>query len=80
MSEIKSISTINNYGKIVLHLKDIMEERGITRNALARLTDTRFEVVNKWYNGTVERIDTDILARFCYSLDCSTSDIIEYRK
>lgn len=79
MDEIKSVSTMNNYGKIVVHLKDFMDKRHITRNQLARLTDTRFEVVNKWYNGTVERIDADILARFCYSLNCSVEDIIEYR-
>ena len=78
MSNIKSISTINNYGKIEIHLKDIMDSKNITRNQLARLTDTRFEVVNKWYNGTVERIDSDILARFCYCLDCCVNDIIKY--
>lgn len=80
MNEIKSISTKNNYGKIVLHLNEIMIKKEVTRNQLARLTDTRFEVVNKWYNGTVERIDADILARFCYSLNCSVSDIIEYKE
>lgn len=80
MSTIKSISTINNYGKIEINLKEIMISKNITRNQLARLTGTRFEVVNKWYNGTVERIDADILARFCYCLDCSVDDILHFVK
>lgn len=78
MSGVRSIATIQKYGRIKLHLKKIMDEKNVTRNQLARLTDTRFEVVNKWYNGTVERIDSDILARFCYALGCTVSDILEY--
>lgn len=40
-----------------------MEERGITRNQLAKRIDARFEVVNKWYQGELEKMDLDILAR-----------------
>ena len=56
-----------------------MEERGVTRNALARATNTRFEVINKWYQGHVEKIDADVLARICYILDCNPGDIILYK-
>ena len=59
-------------------MKEIIEERGITRYRLAKLADTRFEVVEKWCSGTVERIDSDVLARFCYILDCEITDIIKY--
>ena len=62
-----------------INLKEIMDNRNISRNALARAINTRFEVVDKWYNGNVEKIDADILARICYVLDCSPADIIIYR-
>ncbi|MBR2403068.1 MAG: helix-turn-helix transcriptional regulator [Lachnospiraceae bacterium] len=55
-----------------------MEERGISRNALARAVDTRFEVINKWYNGHVEKIDSDVLARICFVLNCLPGNIIHY--
>ena len=29
-----------------------MDERNITRNDLARACNTRFEVINKWYQGS----------------------------
>lgn len=80
MSELRNLSSINSYGRISIHLKDLIEERGITRYRLAKLADTRFEVVEKWCNGTVERIDIDILARFCYILDCEITDIVKYDK
>ncbi len=72
------VISINNYGYIRLNLKDYMDKNNITRNALARAINTRFEVVDKWYKGHVEKIDADVLARICYALGCNPADIIEY--
>ena len=67
-----------DYGAVELRLKELLEERGITRNQLAKLIDARFEVVSKWYSGKVEKLDLDILARICYALDCDVKDIVVY--
>ena len=67
-----------DYGAVQLRLKELLDERGITRNQLAKLIDTRFEVVSKWYSGKVEKLDLDILARICYALDCDVADIVVY--
>ena len=80
MKELRSVVNLNSYGSVTIHLKELIEARGITRYRLAKLADTRFEVVEKWCTGTVERIDVDVLARFCYILDCDLSDILEYHK
>lgn len=80
MLELKSVVNINTYGNISIHLKEIIEEKNITRYRLAKLADTRFEVVEKWCSGTVERIDADVLARFCYILNCDVNDIIKFEK
>ena len=74
----KSVVTVNEYGKIQLRLKEIMDKKKMTRNYLARATNTRFEVTNKWYNNEVEKMDLDILARICYVLDCKPSSLIKY--
>lgn len=78
MSDLRSVVNLNAYGKVSIHLRELMEEKGITRYGLAKAAGTRFEVVEKWYSGTVERVDTDVLARFCYVLECNISDIIKY--
>ena len=78
MNELRSVVNLNSYGNVTIHLKEQMEKRGITRYRLAKLADTRFEVVEKWCSGSVERIDSDVLARFCYILDCEIADIIKY--
>ncbi|MDE7342280.1 MAG: helix-turn-helix transcriptional regulator [Lachnospiraceae bacterium] len=57
-----------------------MDEKHINRNMLARAINTRFEVIDKWYGGRVEKIDADILARICFVLECTPGDIIRYHK
>ena len=75
----ETILQTKEYGKIYLNLKEVMDNNGITRNALARSVNTRFEVVDKWYKGEVEKIDLDILARICYVLKCDVKDILCYK-
>ena len=70
--------TINQYGHIEICLKEYMDKKKISRNALARAVNTRFEVIDKWYQGHVEKIDSDILARICFVLECTPGDIIKY--
>lgn len=67
-----------HYGHIEIHLKELMDSRNISRNALARAIDARFEVVDKWYKGSVEKIDTDVLARICFALKCKPEDIVKH--
>ena len=78
MNNSKSVFSIHEYGKISIHLKEIMDSKKMTRNYLARVSNTRFEVINKWYHNNVEKMDLDILARICYVLECAPADIIRY--
>lgn len=78
MSETNSVLQRKEYGRIKLKLKEQLDTRGMTRNYLARKIDARFEVVDKWYNDQIEKIDTDILARICFVLECRVEDIMEY--
>ncbi len=76
-----SLNTIlvkKEYGKVDMRLREIMDAKGIKRHTLARAVDTRFEVIDKWYNNKVENLDLDILARLCYALECSIEDLLHY--
>ena len=76
----KSVVKYEEYGRIIIDLKSIMTTKGVNRNKLSKSTNVRFEVIDKWYNGTISRLDLDVLARICYSLDCDAGDIIKYTK
>ena len=70
--------TMNQYGKITIDIKTKKNKKSINRNMLARAINARFEVIDKWYGGHVEKIDADVLARICFVLECTPGDIIRY--
>lgn len=76
----KGIYELRNYGKIKFNIKDTMKKKNITRNKLAKLTGATYNVINRYYNNDISRLDLDVLARICYVLDCRVSDIITYEK
>ena len=71
---------LEEYGNVRLKLKERMDSDGINRNTLARRIGVRFEVVDKWYRGDVEKLDLDILARICCVLHCTVGDLLEYHR
>lgn len=78
MKDANSVLQRKEYGRFRLKLREQLDARGMTRNFLTRKIDARFEVVDKWYSDQVEKIDSDILARICYVLQCRVEDIVEY--
>ena len=69
--EERPVLILADYGRVELTLRELMEQRGVSRNQLAKLINVRFEVVNKWFGGQV--------ARICYALGCRVEDVLTYR-
>lgn len=80
MKESQSVMAMRQYGKVHIRLREILEQKNIKRNELARAANTRFEVVDKWFRDDVEKIDADVLARFCFVLGCRIEDLLEYQE
>lgn len=74
-----SILYKREYGAVRLRLRELMDRRGINRNQMARRIGVRFEVVDKWYRGEVEKLDLDVLARLCFVLGCQAGELLEYK-
>ncbi len=75
-----TVKMTKNYGKIKLRLRELMDKKGVSRNNLARKVDVRFEVIDRWYSGEIEKMDLDILARICFVMGCRVQDILEYEE
>ncbi|MCL2408201.1 MAG: helix-turn-helix transcriptional regulator [Oscillospiraceae bacterium] len=75
-----SIFTPQNYGKVVFSFKKVMDKKQINRNQLATRSGIRFEVADRFYNGNIERMDMDVLARICFVLDCDVADVMTFQK
>ena len=60
----------NNYGKINLKLKILMDQKNISINGMSRYANVRYETVRKYYNNENFWYDGETLAKFCYVLEC----------
>ena len=62
---------------IRLTLKEVLEQRGITRYELTQRTDIKYPIVDKYYKNKVVRYDSALLLKMCVALDCGIEDLIE---
>lgn len=65
---------------IRLTLKEVLEQRGITRYGLSQRTDIKYPIVDKYYKNKVVRYDSALLLKMCVALDCGIEDLIEVIK
>lgn len=75
-----SIYVLKNYGKLEITLKDVLIKKGVSRNKLCTMIAVNYDLVNRYYNNRVIRVDIDIIARMCFALKCDVNDILKYRK
>lgn len=68
----------SDYGEIRIHLKEILEERGISLNQLSFRAEMQRTQLRNYRDNKIQRLDIDILKRLCYVLDCDLHDLIEY--
>lgn len=69
------------YGHIEVKLREMIEEKGITRNKLRDLTGIKYDVINRYYKAeSIEKLDLDVFSRICFVLDCNISDLLVYKK
>ena len=70
-NNLKPILQEVEYGKIKINLDKIMKDRN-------NKTNIRFQTIQALRDNLSSRIDFNVLAKLCYSLNCKIEDIIEY--
>ncbi|MGN1327909.1 MAG: helix-turn-helix domain-containing protein [Clostridia bacterium] len=67
-------------GYYLFKLDDILKSRNISINKLMRDTDTDFKVIKRIMTGSLVKLDIFVLARLCDYLDCTLTDLVEYKR
>lgn len=81
MDKIRTVIEVKeDYGEIQFFFKEIMERKNLNRNQVAERAQVSHDLITKWCNGNIERMDIDVLTRICYVLDCQISDVMRYTK
>lgn len=75
-----SIVVYVEYGSMHFDIKKMMKKRKMTKTQLAKRTGLHHQIIDRYYNNNVTRYYKDVLAKLCFILDCSLSDILYYEK
>jgi len=67
-----------DYGYVNIKLKEKMNEKNISIHKMSRMINVSYDIVKKYYYGTNTLISMEILAKFCFVLECKIEDILEY--
>jgi len=65
---------------IEFRLKELLDERNITRYKLKKDTGLADSTVNGIYKNTSKRIELKILDQICEAIDCEPRDLFKYEK
>ncbi len=72
------VYVLEDFGQIDIHLKEILDRKGISRNKLCNMMGTNYDLITRYYHNKVTRVDLEILAKMCFVLDCNIGDVLVY--
>lgn len=79
-NDIKEIMQELDYGEINIKLDDLLNKRNISTYELSTKSNIRFQTVQSLRENKSTRINFNILAKLCYTLNCQVEDLIEYKE
>lgn len=65
-------------GKIVIHLSELIEKSGMSKNKFSQYAQMEHTQLNNYCKNKVARVDLDVLVRICSVLGCSIGELLEY--
>lgn len=77
-SKILQGRTYVDHGRIIIHLGELIERSGISKNRFSHLAAMERTQINNYCKNNVARVDLDVLARICSVLNCSIGELLEY--
>lgn len=79
-NDIKEIMQELQFGEINIKLDALLNDRNISTYELSTKSNIRFQTVQSLRENKSTRINFNILAKLCYTLNCQVEDLIEYKE
>ncbi len=72
------VYVLEDFGHIDIKLKELLNEKGISRNKLCSMMGSNYDLITRYYNNRVTRVDLEIIAKICFVLNCTITDVLVY--
>ncbi len=69
---------MERYGKIIIHLAELIEDAGISKNKFSQRAEMQRTQINRYCKNSIALLDIDVLARICTVLNCEIGDLLEF--
>lgn len=69
---------MDEWGEVNLKLDEYLRKHNISRSSLSRNGQIHYKQLLKYCNNDMQKVDLNLLARICKTVNCEISDIIEY--
>ncbi len=66
------------WGKIDLRLDEYLKAHNISRSSLSRNGQIHYKQLLKYCNNDMQKVDLNLLARICKTINCEIGEIIIY--
>ena len=69
---------MEDWGKVDLRLDEYLKEHNISRSSLSRNGQIHYKQLLKYCRNDMQKVDLNILARICKTINCTIEDILEF--
>ena len=69
---------MEEWGEVNLRLDEFLKNHNISRSSLSRNAQIHYGQLLKYCRNDMQKVDLNLLARICKTIDCEIGDIIEY--
>ncbi len=66
------------YGELQLRIEEILKEKNISKNKICKDMDISRPNFNRYCQNKFQRIDSVLLCKLCYYLNCSINELVVY--
>ncbi len=68
----------SEYGRVEIRLKDLLEQKGLSRNKLSHKMEMNWKQIDKYCKNEVTRLDVYVLCKLCTILECRIEDLLVF--
>ena len=69
---------MEDWGHVDLKLDEFMKKNNISRSSLSRNAQIHYNQLLKYCRNNMQKVDLNILARICKTINCEIGEIIQY--